>query len=312
MSLINVSAFNGKLTIPQLGQPAVVDALNTFIQREEPLFLQAALGYELWQDFTDGLNQLIIDPKWIDLRDGADFQGFGMWPPFQWKNGRVNYNRDWFIPQNPRRRMHWVGFTGGTPITGTNNNLGSLLVLIPGSDTTLPNQQIIAGPTPGTSVYNQPAFANSQYWIERKPIGTLVEGTDVSINNNGQMISLLKPGDKFSGGEVFILHFTTAQQTGTPSVNYQSPEAGYIYYQWFRDQAGNLSAFGVVESESENATPATGMLKMADAFNAMSDAILNLWAFLDVTWRNDATVYPSYDRLKIDYNFFKRINKFGF
>ena len=85
MSLIDSTYFIGSLTIPQLGQPAVVDALNDFIQFQEPLFLQAALGYDLWEDFTNGLNEAIIDQKWLDLRDGVKFTPNGMWPPFLWQ-----------------------------------------------------------------------------------------------------------------------------------------------------------------------------------------------------------------------------------
>lgn len=310
MSLIDASYFTGKLTIPQLGQPSVVDALNTFIQREEPRYLQAALGYELWQDFVAGLSVSPIDQKWLNLRDGVDFDATGLWPPFNWRNGYPVYNNSWFIPQKPRRRIHWVGFCGGTPITGTNNNFGAILTLIAGQTINV-NGTPIVGPTPGSTTYTLGALANCQYSIERQTFGTMVQGVDVNVTNNGQTIQLLKPNDKFNNGEVFILHFITAQQAGSPAVNYASPLAGYVYYQWFRDQAGNLSSFGVVEAQSENSTPGTGMLKMADAFNQSSNDILTLWAFLDNTWRNDPTVYPSYDRLKIDYQFFKKINKYG-
>lgn len=312
--LIDSTYFTGSLTIPQLGQPAVVDALNIFIQQQEPLFLQAALGYELWEDFVVGLNAPSVDQKWINLRDGVTFDATGMWPPFIWKNGRMNYNRDWFIPQNPSRRKRWVGFCGGQPVTGNNSN-GSTLVLVAGQP---------GNPIPGTNVYTTPILANSTYWIERRGFGAMTKegdtdaqgnpvlNPDVRINNNGQTITLLHAGDKFNNGEVFILHFINLLTTGTPAIVYQSPLACQIYYEWFRDQAANLSAFGVVAGESENSIPAMGMLKMSDAFNRASKYILDLWGYLDLINRTDVTIYSSYDRLKIDYNYFKPINKVGF
>lgn len=303
MSLIDKSYFTGKLTIAQLGQPAVVDNLSVFINREEPLFLQAALGYDLWLDFVNGLNAPSIDQKWLNLRDGVDFKADGLWPPFQWRNGWMNYNRDWFIPQNPVRTMHWVGFCGGAPIVSSNNSFGSILTLICGT----PN-----APIAGTKTVTLAQLAGATYDIERRGFGTMVPGVDVAISNNGQTITLLKVGDQFAYGEVFILHFTSVQSTGLPSVAYTSPLAAYVYYQWFVDQAANLSAMGIVEGQAENATGANAMLKMSDAWDRMAKDILMLWQFIDTTSRQDPTVYSSYDRLKIDYNFFKPINKYGF
>lgn len=307
--LIDSSYFTGTLTIPQLGQSSVIDDLNIFIERNEPLFLQAALGYELWQDFFDGLNADPIDPIWTNLRDGVDFQNTGMWPPWQWANYAAATSRDWFIPQNPQRRQHWVGFCGGVPNPGTSNPFGNIKVLIVGSDAN--------SPVAGTDTFTLASLAGTTYTIERRGFGTMnVEDPtspdplidEVSITNNGQTITLLKTGDKFNGGEVFILHFISTAATGSPSQVYVSPLARYIYYQWFRDNAGNLSPFGVVQGQAENAKPALSMLKMSDAFNGMAPDMMKLWAFLD---QAGTSVYASYDRLKIDYNFFKPINKYG-
>lgn len=314
MSLIDESYFTGYLSIPQLGQASVVENLNYFITREEPIFLQACLGYALWQDFIAGLAVDPIDPKWLNLRDGVDFTPDGLWPPFQWKNMWMNFNRDWYIPQRPVRKMHWVGFTGGTTDNGPNNSFGPILLVIAGQTTnvTLGNQTVqIVGPTPGTNTYTNSLLAGLSYYIERRGYGTMTSA-DVSIINNGQTITLLKNGDVFNNGEVFILHFINqAPSSGAPSIAYPSPIAGHVYYKYFRDQAANLSAFGVVSTDGENSVRSNGMLKMTDAFNRASDDILKLWQFIDYTSRKDATVYPSYDRLAIDYEYFKPINHFG-
>lgn len=76
MSLINKSYFIGPLTIAQLGHNNVVNNLTTFIERFEAEVLQAAMGYDLYKAFIDGLDvgsDEEIAQKWLDLRDGKVF-----------------------------------------------------------------------------------------------------------------------------------------------------------------------------------------------------------------------------------------------
>lgn len=87
-----------------------------------------------------------------------------------------------------------------------------------------------------------------------------------------------------------------------------SPVANYIYYRYLRDQVTNNTAMGVVNSQAENATNASPAFKMADAFNQMSKDIFMLWAFIDAMGTD---VYPSYNRMVIDYSFFKPINNYS-
>lgn len=299
MPLIDKTYFKGSISLAQLGQADVVNNLNVFINQHEPLLLQACLGYELWEDFVAGLSEPIIDQKWLDIRDGATFQASGLWPPFYWRYPYLDVYRNWYIPQNPQRRMRWVGFTGPQATNFGSNVFGDMYTLTADGSTN--------NPVPGTSTFTWNRLAGQKYYIERKPTGTM-EVTDVSITNNGQTITLLQPGDKFNTNEKFILHFFSGNSVGTPSLMYPSPIANYVYYQWFRDNAAELSAFGVVSAKSENSTVATGLTKMSDAFNQCSKDIFHLWQFLEA---KGVDVYPNYDRLKIDYNFFKPINKYG-
>lgn len=74
--LIDRSYFIGPLTIAQVEHKAVNDNLTVFINRHEPAVLQAALGYDLYSSFTDGLDVGSgedIEQLWIDLRDGKSF-----------------------------------------------------------------------------------------------------------------------------------------------------------------------------------------------------------------------------------------------
>jgi len=70
---IDQSYFEGALEIAQLGQASVVTKLNGFITRFEPIILEAALGYDFFKAFADGLNagsDEQIEERWEDLRDG--------------------------------------------------------------------------------------------------------------------------------------------------------------------------------------------------------------------------------------------------
>ena len=58
--LIDSSYFLGPLTIAQLGQQSVIDDLNNFIDRFEPVIMEAALGYDFYQIFLDIMVLLVV------------------------------------------------------------------------------------------------------------------------------------------------------------------------------------------------------------------------------------------------------------
>jgi len=258
--------------------------------------LQACLGYELYQDFIDGLSQPVIDQKWLDIRDGVVFDSQGLWPPFYWRVPYLNYYRNWFIPQNPRRRMEWIGFTNSLTF-GTNPQQSG--------ERTLTTDAGGENPVSGLNAVTIPSLAGSKYWIERKGLGYMEPGVDVSITNNSQTITLLKPGDVFNTQEKFILHFSQVVISGNVSPIYTSPIAAIVYYEYARDDVSHYVGVGVVDMKSENSEDVSAARKMVDAFNQASKDIFTLWTFLDL---KGIDVYPSYDRLKIDYNYFKPIN----
>jgi len=298
MSLINASYFVGPLTIAQLGQPAVADNLNLFINRAEPQILEAALGYDLWQDFMTGLQQPVIDQKWLNLRDGVTFKSISSWPGWFW--GFTWFNRYYWL--NSQRSMHFPGFAA--PLSFTSPVLTSpQLVLTAGGGT--------GNPIPGQNSFTLAALAGSVFSLERRGVGTMIQGVDYQLSNAGQTITLLKPGDVFGSGEIFIVRFIQASVSGLPSASYVSPIAGYVYYMWVRDQRTMNTGVGVVKGKPENADPYNPSWRMADAWNQMALDIFKLWQYLEATWYSDPTVYPSYDRTKIDYAFFQPMNTFG-
>jgi hypothetical protein len=305
MSLINSSYFIGPLTIAQLGQPAVENNLNLFINRAEPQLLEAALGYDLWQDFMMGLQQTVIDPKWLALRDGITFKSVSSWP--SWYYGFSWFNRYWYL--NSQRNMRWPGFAAPLSFPAPSQGL-SQIVLIAGNASGNPTANV-PNPIPGTNTYTWSGLANAIYSIERKPSGTMVENIDYALSNNSQTITLLQPGDKWGVGEIFILKFVQAVATGGPSNSYVSPITGYVYYLWVRDQVTVNTGSGVVKTKSENADKWNPAPRMVDAWNQMSQDMYKLWQYLEATYINDPTIYPSYDRTKIDYGFFQPINVFN-
>jgi len=47
-----------------------------FVEREEKLLLINLLGISLYREFVDGLLDVVIEQRWLDLRDGADYFNF--------------------------------------------------------------------------------------------------------------------------------------------------------------------------------------------------------------------------------------------
>jgi hypothetical protein len=69
--LVDKSYFIGPLTIAQIGDKAVQDRIKDFINKFEPLVLEAALGYDFYALLEDGIKT--TDKRWTDLKDGLIF-----------------------------------------------------------------------------------------------------------------------------------------------------------------------------------------------------------------------------------------------
>jgi len=71
--MIDTSYFIQDIALPNLDK--VSNSIGTAITRYEKEILVKLLGYELWKEFNDAIEAGDpIDQKWLDLRDGADFQ----------------------------------------------------------------------------------------------------------------------------------------------------------------------------------------------------------------------------------------------
>jgi hypothetical protein len=104
--LIDSTYFVGELNIPNTDQPAVLNALNFFIERYEVEFLRQTLGILLYQDFMTALGQNpttgvyanvsggvasgAVSALYTQLLNGCDFVGLDTY------------------------EHHWVGFTSAS------------------------------------------------------------------------------------------------------------------------------------------------------------------------------------------------------
>jgi len=49
------------------------DRFDAFLLKYEKMVLIKLLGYDLYKKFTDGLDQIVIAQKWVNLRDGLEY-----------------------------------------------------------------------------------------------------------------------------------------------------------------------------------------------------------------------------------------------
>lgn len=76
--LVDNSYFNGDLLITGINNPGrksgLDQQLDNFIKKWERKLLVCALGYDLYSAFIEGLDAGTIEQKWIDLRDGKEYE----------------------------------------------------------------------------------------------------------------------------------------------------------------------------------------------------------------------------------------------
>lgn len=89
-SLIDESFFRGEINIPNSTNPAILERINWFIQKYEPLCLGQILGYNLHTAFIAGLASVPQNPLMVKIKDGTVYT--------------TNYNRDY----------KWIGLVDST------------------------------------------------------------------------------------------------------------------------------------------------------------------------------------------------------
>lgn len=75
-NIIDPTYFVGRISLPI---DEIRNELTGNILRLEPEILDKSLGYDLKKSFMDGLAQVSPAQKWLDLRDGTDYQIGGIY-----------------------------------------------------------------------------------------------------------------------------------------------------------------------------------------------------------------------------------------
>lgn len=84
MTMIDKTYFQKRLTaIPNLNESNIEVQLNNYLDIYDEQYRVNVLGQELSDEFTAGLEEAVIDAKWLALRDGANFEYDGI--KYQWK-----------------------------------------------------------------------------------------------------------------------------------------------------------------------------------------------------------------------------------
>lgn len=89
-NIIDTSYFVGNISLPV---DQLTGQLNNYILRFEPEILTKILGYDLKKQFVEALAGT-PDQKWIDLRDGKDYQIDGIY--YNWR-GFLNTKKESII-----------------------------------------------------------------------------------------------------------------------------------------------------------------------------------------------------------------------
>ena len=91
MNLVDYTYFQKRLlAVPNL-TGSNLEQLNDYIPICQDRYLETMLGVKLKNDFIAGLQETTIEQKWLDLRDGKDYEVSGI--SYSWK-GFVNSTKE--------------------------------------------------------------------------------------------------------------------------------------------------------------------------------------------------------------------------
>lgn len=84
---VTAQDFKKPYLIPNLDQPEYLTAFPAFVERFETEFLKKVLGSYFSEAFIAGLNVVLPatpDQRWIDIRDGAQYNELGSGKKYKW------------------------------------------------------------------------------------------------------------------------------------------------------------------------------------------------------------------------------------
>lgn len=272
MSLIDQTYFVGDLTIAGRTKTEVSERLALFIEKYEDEFLRNLFGYPMYKALLDGLSQVTVDQRWLDILEGKEFQ----------------YSS---------RTRQW----GGLIMLAT----GQTLTINPAGQQTLISGGAGAyDPTVGASTLTlPPAFVNSYFIIERRGTGQL-RSDEYSVSGNTLTLVGMPA---WNNGETIILSKNPSIGIAGPGTLAKSPIANYVYWHWLKDQTTQTVGLGEVASKSENAQLVSPATKMVRAWNEMSEWVEELYYFMQTSYAD----YPEWQFGDSNFSKFRKTNMFG-
>lgn len=273
MALIDQTYFKGDLTIAGLDRQQVVERLQLFIEKYEDEFLRELFGYEFYKALLNGLSQVSVEQRWLDILEGKEFQYGGY--TRQWR-GLIILPPGQTLSINPAGKEYLTPGGAGAydPVVGT------LTITLP------------------------PAFVGTFFIIERRDTGELKPMVEYTVSGNTlTMIGL----PVWNAGETIILSKNPSLVTGGAGEQPKSPIANYVYWHWMKDATTQTVALGQVKSKSENAEIVSPAEKMVRAWNEMSEWVEELYYYFNANY----SVYPEWRFENDGFRKMRRTNTFG-
>lgn len=258
--------------IAGLSKTEVSQRLSLFIEKYEQEFLQDLFGYPLYKALINGLSQVSVEQRWLDILEGAEFQ----------------YNA---------RTRKWKGLiilpAGQTLVI---NAAGQQTLIAGGAGTYDPA-------VGGLTLTLPPGFVNSYFIIERRGTGQLRSDEYTVAGNLLTLVGM----PAWNSSETIILSKNPSIGVSGTGTLVKSPIANYVYWQWIKDQTTQTVGLGEVSSKSENAINVSPVNKMVRAWNEMSEWLGDLYYFMQTNYQ----IYPEWQFSDSRWSQFRKTNVFG-
>jgi hypothetical protein len=278
---IDETYFVGELTIPNTDQTPVLERLQWFIKKYEPIFLQKLFGYAFYKAFVAGINvtpPTTPDQRYLDILYGCEYTDYAGYLQ-KWKGLIVT----------------------DSPIY---NLSGGLVYRKP--------EYLTAGVTNGLDV--NATSATFLDWIGWTPqitrIGFMEPGVDYNFDSASGIFSLLKVGDKFGNGEKFKVEFDL-RTDAVPVIDFGEKEsiiAYYVYYWFYRSSSTSSTGVGEIRYNPDGALIDNPNQKMAFAWNQIVERVEDLVWFMDLKNSGSPQIYPEF----VWQNRYDALNEFRF
>lgn len=270
--LIDTSYFQGDLSIGQITSPAVIASVNLFIQKFEEDFLTRLLGYSLYKAFKAGLLLEAPEQRFLDLRDGKEYQ----WDGWLHKWRGLVFNSDGSQVVYTDQSFSDIRF-----------KIGDGGVITPGAGDSF----VVISSLAGLTIDDFNVFRNGTYYYP----------TNYTFDSSTGKISLIYPDVFGLADEVLITRKVVGATAG--GIYKRSPIANYVYYQYLKDSVSFTMGAGEVAPQTDVAS--SPKMKMVKAWNEMAKMNRELYGFITA----NQSVYPEYDFRS--FNLLETINEFG-